>query len=39
MALGKVCYKARCSFEKGQHPLDDPKVELGGEKKATTSST
>jgi hypothetical protein len=33
MALGKVCYKARCSFEKGQHPLDAPKVVLDrGEK-------
>jgi hypothetical protein len=28
MALGEVCCKARCSFKKGQHPLDDPKVEL-----------
>jgi hypothetical protein len=33
MAFGKICCKARCSFEKGQHPLDDPKVELDrGEK-------
>jgi hypothetical protein len=28
MALGEVCYKDRSSFEKGQHPLDDPKVEF-----------
>jgi hypothetical protein len=28
MALGEVCCKAGCSFEKGQHPFDDPKVEL-----------
>jgi hypothetical protein len=33
MALGEVCCKARCSFEKGQHPLNDPKIELDrGEK-------
>jgi hypothetical protein len=28
MALGEVCCKARCSFENGQHPLDDLKVEF-----------
>jgi hypothetical protein len=39
MALGKVCCKARCSFEKGQHPLNDPKVKLDRGEKATTSST
>jgi hypothetical protein len=33
MAFGKICCKARCSFEKGKNPLDDPKVELDrGEK-------
>jgi hypothetical protein len=28
MTLGEVRCKARSSFEKGQHPLDDPKVEF-----------
>jgi hypothetical protein len=28
MTLGEVCRKARCSFEKGQHPFDVPKVKF-----------